>query len=159
MTSPTVTQTSKLVRNSLRHAQPSHARVDAMAESISALGMIVKPLEVRRVGDGYEIVDGEVRWLAAKLLSIEIVPILVIPICEHESAAASLILNMDRESIAPEEVLSNLERLYSEFGADAAETIMEQLSELRSAAESSPELRGRINALLASCDCRKSCDE
>ncbi|SUD57905.1 ParB-like protein [Ectopseudomonas oleovorans] len=152
MSSPTVTQTSKLVRNSRRHAQPSQAQVDTMAESISALGMIVKPLEVRRVGDGYEIIDGEVRWLAAKQLSIDIVPILVIPIGEHESAAASLILNMDRESIAPEEVLSSLERLYSEFGADAAETIKEKLSELQNAAESNPELRGRINALLASCN-------
>lgn len=79
MSSPTVTQTSKLVRNSRRHAQPSQAQVDTMAESISALGMIVKPLEVRRVGDGYEIIDGEVRWLAAKQLSIDIVPILVFP--------------------------------------------------------------------------------
>lgn len=152
MTSPTVTQTSKLVRNSRRQAQTSQAQVDAMAESISALGMIVKPLEVRRVGDGYEIVDGEVRWLAAKQLNIDIVPILVIPIGEHESAATSLILNMERESIAPEEVLSSLERLYSEFGADAAEAIKEKLSDLRNAAESSPELRGRINALLASCN-------
>lgn len=152
MTSPTVTQTSKLVRNSRRHTQPSQAQVDAMAESIRALGMIVQPLEVRRVGDSYEIVDGEVRWLAAKQLNIDIVPIQVIPLGKHESAAASLILNMDREPIAPEEVISSLERLYSEFGADAAETIKEKLSELRNAAESSPELRGRINALLASCN-------
>lgn len=152
MASPTAIQTSKLLRNSRRLAPPSQAQVDAMVESIRDLGMIAKPIDVHRVGDGYEIVDGEVRWLAAMQLNIDIVPIRVIPLGVHESTAASLILNMDRESIAPEEVISTLERLFHEFGADAAETILEQMSELRNAAETSPELRGRINALLTSCN-------
>lgn len=59
MASPTAIQTSKLLRNSRRLAPPSQAQVDDMAESIRDLGMIAKPIDVRRVGDGYEIVDAQ----------------------------------------------------------------------------------------------------
>ena len=113
--------------------------------------MIVQPIEVRRAGDGFEIVDGEVRWLAAQKLNIEIVPIRVVPVDAHDCAAASLILNMDREAIAPAEIVSNLESLFSTFGLDASETIEQNLPELLMASEGSPELRARVDALLAKC--------
>lgn len=151
MASPTAIQTSKLLRNNRRLAPPSQAQVDAMAESIKDLGMIVKPLEVRRVGDCYEIIDGEVRWLAAKQLNIDIVPIQVIQLDDHASSAAALILNTDRESIAPDEVITSLERLVSEFGEDAAEIVLERLPELREAAATNAEFQDRVSSLLASC--------
>ncbi|HCH7474705.1 TPA: ParB-like nuclease domain-containing protein [Pseudomonas aeruginosa] len=151
MASPTAIQTSKLRRNRRRLGPPSQAQVDAMVESIRALGMIVKPLDVRRVGDSYEIVDGEVRWLAAQQLNIDIVPIQVIPLDDHANSAAALILNMDRESIAPDEVITSLERLVSEFGEDAAEIVLERLPELREAAASNPEFQQRVSVLMASC--------
>jgi ParB family chromosome partitioning protein len=122
-----------------------------MAESIKDLGMIVKPLEVRRVGDCYEIIDGEVRWLAAKQLNIDIVPIQVIQLDDHTSSAAALIHNTDRESIAPDEVITSLERLVSEFGEDAAEIVLERLPELREAAATNAEFQDRVSSLLASC--------
>jgi ParB family chromosome partitioning protein len=122
-----------------------------MVESIRDLGMIVKPLEVRRIGDSYEIVDGEVRWLAAQQLNIDIVPIQVIQLDDHANSAAALILNMDRESIEPDEVIASLERLVSEFGEDAAEIILERLTELREAAASNPEFQDRVSALMAIC--------
>ncbi|MCO2278206.1 chromosome partitioning protein ParB [Pseudomonas aeruginosa] len=147
MASPTAIQTSKLRRNRRRRGPPSQAQVDAMVESIRALGMIVKPLDVRRVGDSYEIVDGEVRWLAAQQLNIDIVPIQVIPLDDHANSAAALILNMDRESIAPDEVITSLERLVSEFGEDAAEIVLERLPELREAAA----FQQRVSVLMASC--------
>ncbi|EMN3634447.1 ParB N-terminal domain-containing protein [Pseudomonas aeruginosa] len=151
MSIPTAIQTSKLRRNRRRLSPPSQAQVDAMAESIRDLGMIVRPLEVRRVGDSYEIVDGEVRWLAAQQLNIDIVPIQVIQLDDHANSAAALILNMERESIEPDEVIASLERLVSEFGEDAAEIVLERLPELREAATSNPEFEDRVSALLASC--------
>lgn len=152
MSKPTSIQTAKLVPSSRRvAARPGKAQIDAMAESIRALGMIVEPIKVRRVGDRYEITDGEVRWLAAKQLNIDIVPIQVIPLDDHEGSAAALILNMDRESIAPEEVIKNLERLAFEFGMNAAEIVLEHLPELQDAAASNAAFRDRVNALLASC--------
>lgn len=151
MTTPTAIQTRRLQRNSRRLTKPSEAQVEAMAESIRSIGMIVQPIEERRAGDGFEIVDGEVRWLAAQKLNIEIVPIRVVPVDAHDCAAASLILNMDREAIAPAEIVSNLESLFSTFGLDASETIEQNLPELLMASEGSPELRARVEALLAKC--------
>lgn len=151
MASPTAIQTSKLLRNSRRVASPSQAQVDAMAASIKDLGMIVKPLEVRRVGDSYEIIDGEVRWLAAKQLSIDIVPIQVIQQDDHTSSVAALILNTDRESIAPDEVITSLERLVTEFCEDGAEIVLERLPELREAAATNADFQDRVSSLLASC--------
>lgn len=151
MSSPTSIQTSKLLHNSRRLAPPSQAQVDAMAESIKDLGMIVKPLEVRRVGDSYEIIDGEVRWLAAKQLSIDIVPIQVIQLDDHECSAAALILNTDRESIEPDEVITSLERLVAEFGEDAAEIVLDRLPDLREAAATNVEFQDRVSSLLAIC--------
>lgn len=147
----TALQTSKLVPNKRRPAPPSQARVDAMAESIRSLGMILEPLKVRSVRGSYEIVDGEARWLAAQQLNIDIVPIQVIELEDDTSPAASLLLNMDRESIAPEDVISNLERLVDAFGVDAAASVLESLPVLREAASASPELQDRLDALLTNC--------
>lgn len=148
---PTAIQTSKLIGNRRRPAPPTQAQVDAMVESIRSLGRIVEPLVVIPLGSSYEVLHGEVRWLAAKQLKIDIVPIRVVELDGHVSAAASLISNLEPESIAPEEVISGLESLVSEFGNEAAETVMDRLPELREIFADSSNFRVRIGGLLASC--------
>lgn len=152
MSTPTVIQTSKIVPVSGPAMPPSQSQVDAMATSIKGMG-ILEPILVRKVGDRYEITPGGgmVRWLAATKLGMDIVPIRVLQLDEEDCAAASLITNMNRESIAPEETVGNLERLIEQFGEDVADLVMEQLPDLREAAASNPELQARINAVLARC--------
>jgi len=152
MSTPTVIQTSKIVPVSGPAMPPSQSQVDAMANSIKGMG-ILEPILVRKVGDRYEITPGGgmVRWLAATKLGMDIVPIRVLQLDEEDCAAASLITNMNRESIAPEETVGNLERLIEQFGEDVADLVMEQLPDLREAAASNPELQARINAVLARC--------
>lgn len=123
-----------------------------MADNIQRAGKILVPIKVRLVGDYYQIEDGELRWLAALKLGIEIVPVLIIQHDHQISAAEALIFNAVPESIAPEEVISSLEKLVDSFGADAAEIVVERLPELREAAASSPEFKDRLNALLARCN-------
>ncbi|HBO5514555.1 TPA: ParB N-terminal domain-containing protein [Pseudomonas aeruginosa] len=154
MSTPPVIQTSKLIGNSRRprKAPPSQAKVDAIVESIRSIGRIVDPLLVRPADDGcYEIVDGEVRWLAAKQLGIDIVPVQIIPLDDYEGSIASVMGNMVREPIDPSEVLAGLESTVSEFGVNTAGIVMEHLPELQEIAASNPEYEARINALLASC--------
>lgn len=131
---------------------PAQSQVDAMAASIGAVG-ILEPILVRKVGACYEITPGGgmVRWLAAKKLGMDIVPIRVLQLDDEECAAASLIANMSRETIAPEEVVAQLEKLIEQFGESAADLVMEQLPELREAAATNPELQDRINAVLVRC--------
>lgn len=151
MNAPTAMRTNKLVGNSRRPAPPIQAQVDAMVESIRSDGRIIVPIKVRLVGGNYEIVDGEVRWLAAQRLNMDIVPIKLIQLDDDTSAAVAIIFSRERESIAPEEVIFELESLVSEFGENAAETVMVRLTELREIAFDNRELNGRINDLLASC--------
>ncbi len=152
MTHATAIQTNKLIGNRRRPAPPSQAKVDAMVESIRTLGRIVEPLVVRPVADGlYEIVQGETRWMAAKQLNIEIIPIQVIPFDDHESSIVSVIGNMSRAPVHPSEVVGQLESLVSEFGVNAAEIVVNALPDLREIAASHPEHKDRINAILLSC--------
>lgn len=152
MSTPTVIQTSKIFPNSTHAKAPSQSRVDAMAASIKDIGMR-EPILVHKVGHRYEIAPGGgmVRWLAATKLGMDIVPIRVVQLDYEDCAAASLIANMTRESIAPDETVASLERVIDQFGENAAELVMEQLPDLREAAASNPELRARINAVLARC--------
>ena len=153
MKNPTAVQPSKLVPSDMRPAPPSQAQVETMAESILSHG-IIEPILVSRVGDSYQITPGggEVRWLAAQKLGMDIVPIRVVQLDDHSRAAAALIFNTTRESIEPEEVISNLERLVSEFGEDAAEIVKERLPELQHIAAESTEFQDRIKSLLANCN-------
>ncbi len=153
MKNPTAVQTSKLVRSKLSPTEPSQSQIDAMAESIRSCG-ILQPLLVSRLGDRYEITPGggQVRWLAAQKLGMDIVPVRVVALDDHAAAASALIFNTDREEIAPEEIIDSLERLVAEFGVNAAEIVTEQLSELQQIAAEHPEYQVRIKSLLASCE-------
>ncbi|MGP0171266.1 ParB/RepB/Spo0J family partition protein [Pseudomonas sp. NCHU5208] len=150
MKTPTAVQTSKLVRSKMSPKASSQAQVDAMAESIKSFG-IMEPILVTRLGDHYEITPGggQVRWLAAQKLGMDIVPIRIVQLDDHSKAAAALIVNTTREEIAPEERISSLERLVAEFGVNAADIIKEQQSELEQAAVEHPDLHDRVQSLLA----------
>lgn len=146
----TATQTSKIRRNPNR-PQPTDQQVNAMMKSILAVGRIIKPIDVRPVGDSYEIDDGEVRWLAAIGLKMDIVPINVVDIDREVSVIDSLIMDTVREELAPSDVVSSLEGLVNEFGENAAELVAEKLDLLQGYTSSTPELRDRISALLRNC--------
>ena len=151
MANPTVMQTSRIVNNKIRPRRPSETQVKAMIDSIQAMGRIIKPIDVRPVSTGYEIVDGEIRWLAAKALKIDIVPINVLEIDQQDSTALALIENLHREELNPVEVVSGLESLVAEFGVNTAEIVSEQMIHLQQIATESSELQARINVLLGRC--------
>lgn len=89
-----------------------------MAESIRACGGILTAIVVRPAGNKYEIVKGEVRWLAAVQLKLDIVPIQVVEfddLSHHARAAVDLMASAAREEILPEELVNSLEGLYKAF--------------------------------------------
>lgn len=147
----TATRTSLIKRNPNRPQRPTDQQVKAMMKSILEVGGIIKPIDVRPVADWYEIDDGEVRWLAAIGLKMDIVPINVVGFDHELSSIAALIMNTAREELDPGEVVSNLEALVDEFGVNAAETVAEQLDRLQGYVTSAPALRARISALLGKC--------
>ncbi|MCD7944114.1 MAG: ParB/RepB/Spo0J family partition protein [Clostridia bacterium] len=74
-------------------------KLKALSESIRRYG-ILQPLTVRRNGTGsYEIIAGERRWQAARLVGFLTVPCIMMDAGEEESAALAIIENLQREDL------------------------------------------------------------
>lgn len=86
-------------------AQPrrrfSAETIAALAESISAAG-VIQPLLVHRLADGtYELIAGERRWRAAREAGLETVPALIRDEDEAARLQTALIENVAREDLNP----------------------------------------------------------
>lgn len=86
----------------------------ALAESIRKAGLM-QPIMVRPAAKGFELVAGERRWRAAKLLGLPTIPALVREIDEQTAAELALIENVQREDLNPMERAYALRRLSTDF--------------------------------------------
>ncbi|MCX7557891.1 ParB/RepB/Spo0J family partition protein, partial [Xanthomonadaceae bacterium JHOS43] len=90
-------------------------KLDELAESIKAQGLI-QPIIVRGVGkDRYEIIAGERRWRAAQRAALRDVPVVIRDIEDNTVLAMALIENIQREDLNPLEEALALQRLIDEF--------------------------------------------
>jgi len=86
-----------------------------LAESIKAQG-VIQPILARPLGDGhFEIIAGERRWRAAKLASLDSIPVLVREVRDDLALAMALIENIQREDLNPMEEAAGVQRLIDEF--------------------------------------------
>ncbi|MFQ3264982.1 MAG: ParB family chromosome partitioning protein [Colwellia sp.] len=93
----------------------SDVGIEELSLSIQSQG-IIQPIVVRLVEDGkYEIIAGERRWRAAKLVQLDIVPCLVKDVPDESAVAIALIENIQREDLNAMEEAVALERLLTEF--------------------------------------------
>jgi ParB family chromosome partitioning protein len=91
-------------------------RLDELAASIKAQG-IIQPLVVRaRSGGGYELIAGERRWRAAQRAGLHEVPAVVRDVAEKRAFEMALVENLQREDLNPIEEAQGFERLIEEFG-------------------------------------------
>lgn len=90
--------------------------LEELSESIKSYG-IIQPITVRKIYDDiYEIVAGERRYKAVKLLNMDTIPAVVIDVKEEDSAAMSLIENLQREDLHFLEEAMAFQRLIEDFG-------------------------------------------
>jgi ParB family chromosome partitioning protein len=73
-----------------------------LANSIKENG-IIEPLVVRRTGDGFELIAGERRLRAAKMVGLKEVPIVIKDVTRTESLELAIIENIQREDLNPVE--------------------------------------------------------
>lgn len=85
-----------------------------LAESIRQNG-IIQPIIVRKTTDGYEIIAGERRWLAAKIAELKEVPVVIYNIDDKLTLAFSLVENLQREELNPIEQANAFSYLQHEF--------------------------------------------
>lgn len=77
----------------------NQATIEELAVSIENYG-ILQPLSVRKIGEtSFELVAGERRLRAAKLLGMEKVPSIIVEIVDKDSAMLALIENIQREDL------------------------------------------------------------
>ncbi len=88
-----------------------------LANSISKNG-IIQPLTVRPTGKSgeYEIVAGERRWRAAKLINLPTVPVIIKELEDKDVMELALVENIQREDLSPLEEAQAYRRLLGEFG-------------------------------------------
>lgn len=77
----------------------SKEKIDELAQSIKASGLI-QPIVVRRVGQGYQLVVGERRYLACRSLGWQKISAAVKTLSDNEMAATALIENLQRENLS-----------------------------------------------------------
>ncbi len=106
--------------------------LESLANSIRAQG-IMQPIVVRKVAhDHYEIIAGERRWRAAKLVGLSHVPVIVKEIADEAALAMALIENIQREDLNPIEEAHGLQKLMDEFSM-THEAIAQAVGRSRSA--------------------------
>ena len=91
------------------------ASLQTLAESIKTQG-IMQPILVREIAtDKFEIIAGERRWRASKIVGLEQIPVLVRDIADEAALAMALIENIQRENLNPLEEAQGIKRLIDEF--------------------------------------------
>lgn len=88
--------------------------ISALADSIKQHG-ILQPLLVRPFEKGYQIVAGERRWRAARMLGMSEVPVQIKEMSDSEAMQIALIENLQRENLNPVEEALGYSELIEKF--------------------------------------------
>src|SRR5574338_1297791 len=91
-----------------------------LVESIREQG-ILEPIVVAKTPAGYQIIAGERRWRAAKILGLEKVPVVIKETTPQGMLEMSIVENVQREDLNPIERAQAYKRLIEEFGLGTTE--------------------------------------
>lgn len=94
--------------------------IEELANSIKEKG-IIQPIIVTKINDKYEIIAGERRWRAARLVGLKTIPAIVRQIEENERLELSLIENIQRENLDPVDEAKAYKLLIEKFNLSQEE--------------------------------------
>lgn len=86
-----------------------------LADSIEQHGLI-QPVVLRKADRGYEIVAGERRYRAARLIGLKELPCIVKTLTDEENMLLAIIENMQREDLNPIEEAEGLKQMIDKYG-------------------------------------------
>jgi ParB family chromosome partitioning protein len=92
----------------------NEGKLTELAESIRE-GGLMQPIVVRRIGDDYQIVAGERRWRAHKMLGIDSIKAVVADCTDSDMAVLAMVENISRDDLADYEIGVAIRRSESEF--------------------------------------------
>lgn len=94
----------------------SDEAIAALADSIREYG-VLQPILVRPLGTGmYQIVAGERRWRAARMLGLDEVPVNIKELSDLEAMQIAIVENLQRENLNPLEEATGYSELIEKFG-------------------------------------------
>ena len=92
------------------------AALNELAASIQAVG-VLQPIVVRPVAGGrYQVIAGERRWEAARLLHNQTIPAVVRPVSNQQAMEMTIVENLQRLDLTCMEEARGYDRLSREFG-------------------------------------------
>ncbi|NVH76263.1 ParB/RepB/Spo0J family partition protein [Paraburkholderia sp. JPY432] len=92
----------------------NEAKLKQLAESIRETGL-VQPIVVRRVAHGHQIIAGERRWRAHKMIDKETIKAVVIDLSDEEMAMLALVENVVRDDLSDYEIARSIRSTEKEF--------------------------------------------
>ena len=98
----------------------THDSLTDLVESIREQG-ILEPIVVAKTPAGFQIIAGERRWRAAKVLGMKRVPVIVKETTPQGMLEMSIVENVQREDLNPIEKALAYRRLIDEFGLGTTE--------------------------------------
>lgn len=94
----------------------SEEAIASLAESIREHGML-QPILVRPLAvGGYQIVAGERRWRAARMLGLDEVPVNIRELSDTQTMQIAVIENLQRENLNPVEEANGYNELIEKYG-------------------------------------------
>lgn len=98
----------------------SQESLDDLVRSIKEHG-VLEPLIVAKTPAGYQIIAGERRWRAAKIVGLEKVPVIIKETTSRGMLELAIVENVQREDLNPIERAQAFRRLIDEFGLQISE--------------------------------------
>lgn len=92
----------------------NEAKLTELAESIREAGLI-QPIIVRRAASGYQIVAGERRWRAHKMIGKDAIKVVVVDISDQDMAMLALVENVVRDDLSDYEISRSIRETEREF--------------------------------------------
>ena len=106
---------------------PAQPRRNFDREGLAELAMSIKrygvlqPLSIRKVQDHYELVSGERRLRAAKLIGLDRVPCIILGVNDPDSSVLALVENLHRRDLDFIEEAEGIDRLIKEYNMSQEE--------------------------------------
>lgn len=117
----------------------SDEAIAALAESIREHG-VLQPILVRPLSTGgYQIVAGERRWRAARMLGLDEIPVNIRELSDSEAMQIAIIENLQRENLNPVEEASGYSELIEKYSM-TQEQVAKMVGRSRSAVANSVRL-------------------
>lgn len=104
--------------------------LSGLKRSIQTKG-IIEPIVVRKLGDFYQIISGERRFMAAREIGLDEIPCIVREADDAETLEVALIENLQRKDLTPFEESDGLRQLVEKHGF-THEEIAERIGKSRS---------------------------